>query len=298
QGAVEPQAVAPWLAALGLATDEDGVQETLLAAILDLTAMTRGYLLGYDGGRLARIATRRLDFATELAEGFSTTIADEALITGEPVYVIDAAGAERFRAAASVVALGLRSVVALPVATATTILGVAYADRTAIDPLLGPADLAQLQMLATYAAERTLGLRAAAEAQEARRWALGVASAAGELAATPPAERPAKLAAALARLAGADAAAWYAGETVVACFNRAPALPDGLTERATPAGVYGSLADDAGTPRWLACLAVPGRPEVFGLGGPGADAGASERHLPAALGALAPWLQNFAAGGY
>jgi hypothetical protein len=288
-GALEPQAAAAWLAAIGLAEDEHAVYDALLSAVLQLAAMARGYLLAYRDGRLASIATRQVDLAAELAEGFSSTIADEALITGEPVYVVDAAGSERFGAAASVVALGLHSVVALPVATPTTMLGVVYADRAAIDPVLGAADLALLRMLAAAAAERVLGLRAEARGQAAERWLAGLAPVMSAVAAAPAAGRRTAALAAVAPLAGATAARW-----LDARWGEPLALP-AWTERALarPPGLVGNLADEAGEPCWLAVVGTPAGP--LALAGPGpepADGDALPGLLAPLSAALAPWLEG------
>ena len=131
------------------------------------------------------------------------------LFSGEPLYVADAQADSAWKAAASVLSLGLRTVVALPLATSEEIIGVLYMDRQAIDPLLTAADVAWLAAFASAAAGMIVRERArAAAAARADRMA-AAADLTARVAAAPDglAARHAVLAAALLA-SGAERAFW------------------------------------------------------------------------------------------
>jgi tetratricopeptide (TPR) repeat protein len=201
--------LAAWHEAILTADGEAAVHQTLLSACSALARADRGYLLGYERGRLIEVVTQGLDYAEELAGGFSNTIAEEVLFSGEPLYLIDASADERWKEAASVQSLGLRTVIALPYGTARQILGVVYLDREAIDPVIGPDDLTAFGMLTAAAATRVTALRAAAEGAGQLRGLEAVAAAAVAMAAAPDAAgRAAALADAAIALTGAERAFW------------------------------------------------------------------------------------------
>jgi tetratricopeptide (TPR) repeat protein len=205
--------LAAWHEAVLAAEGEADVHQTLMAACAALTRADRGYLLGYERGRLIEVVTQGLDYAEEVAAGFSNSIAEEVLFTGEPIYLIDASADERWKEAASVQSLGLRTVVALPYGTARQILGVVYLDREAIDPVIGPDDLTALGMLTGAAAAKVTALRAAAEQAVRLRGLEAVAAAAVAMAGQPVAAgKAAVLADAAIALTGAERAFWLVRE--------------------------------------------------------------------------------------
>ncbi|MDB5100037.1 MAG: Response regulator of zinc sigma-54-dependent two-component system, partial [Cyanobacteria bacterium RYN_339] len=208
QGASGPT-VTPWLGRVLDAADERGINEAVLEAVLALVQADRGYLLEYEHGRLVQVVTVGLDYADELDQGFSSSIVEEVLLTGEPVYSFDAATDDRWSGAASVRALGLRTVVGLPYGTPRRLMGVVYAERAAVEPVLGSAELYALDLLARTGAERVAALRMERELLEELAFEREVATAAMAIArSSSPAGRRAALLAAAIRLTGAERAFW------------------------------------------------------------------------------------------
>jgi transcriptional regulator with GAF, ATPase, and Fis domain len=108
------------------------VLETIIDTIIELTDAERGFLLlKDDSGEFAVKVARNIDESS--LEGpefmFSRSIARQVADTGQPVITIDAAGDERFREAASVGDLRLRSVLAAPLSVKGKAVGVIYVDH-------------------------------------------------------------------------------------------------------------------------------------------------------------------------
>ncbi|MCW5804709.1 MAG: sigma 54-interacting transcriptional regulator [Deltaproteobacteria bacterium] len=98
---------------------------------IELTSAERGFLLlRQPDGELAPVVSRNF-IAGDLEGGpsVSRSIAERAAQTGEPVVTIDAGVDERFGAAASVAALRLRSVLAVPLRQRGTVTGCIYVDH-------------------------------------------------------------------------------------------------------------------------------------------------------------------------
>ena len=206
--AIAPTDFAACLEAIAQEADEAGIAQVALQAAMALTHAERGYMLAYERGRLRQAVTLGLSYEAEVEGGFSTTIAESVLYSGEPLYLPDAGADVRWQEAASVMALSLKTVICLPLAIPSKLLGVLYMDRQAIDPLLSEADLALLGALGTTAAsaifrERARRAEASAGQRAARCAELGAA-----LAVTPPDRwRHVLLRAALVA-AGAERAFW------------------------------------------------------------------------------------------
>jgi tetratricopeptide (TPR) repeat protein len=141
-----------WIEALATAPDEGAIAAAALDGVMDLVQAERGYLIGYAEGRIAQVATRGIDYATEAAAGFSQTMVQRVLYAGVPLAVADARTDPAWRDVASVAALDLRAVVCLPLATPDAILGVIYVDRRNLEPAVSDGDLALLAAYATAAA--------------------------------------------------------------------------------------------------------------------------------------------------
>jgi tetratricopeptide (TPR) repeat protein len=211
-GALSPARWLRRLESLASATTEAEVGSRALAGAVELVQADRGYLLSYENGRLHGAITHGMDYRAS-NEAFSHSLAEHALFTSEPLYLMDASADPAWREAASVAALGLRTVVCLPLALPDQILGVIYLDREAIEPLLSPADVTMLHGLAASAAA-AIGrerLRAKAIADQAvahQCLQLALELAAG---ASPADVHQALLAAALVTT-GADRAFWLVPE--------------------------------------------------------------------------------------
>ena len=106
----------------------DRILDEVIDTAIELTAAERGFLLLRQAdGELAPVVARNFSLDGDL--GVSRSIADRAAQTGEPVMTVDAGIDERFGAAASVAALRLRSVLAVPLRQRGTITGCIYVDH-------------------------------------------------------------------------------------------------------------------------------------------------------------------------
>lgn len=142
--------------ALALAKAESEIHACLLESLMAAVHAERGYLLSFQDGQLVEAVTRGIDYEAEIQGGFSHSIAEHVLFAGEPLYLVDASADASWSANASVMALGLRTVICVPYMTPERILGVVYMDRGQVEPLLLPEDLALLRSLATMAAAACL----------------------------------------------------------------------------------------------------------------------------------------------
>ena len=112
------------------------ILDEVIDTAIELTGAERGFLLLRQvGGELTAVVSR--NFAAgdlepapgEATRSVSRSIAERAAQTGEPVVTVDAGIDERFGAAASVAALRLRSVLAVPLRQRATITGCIYVDH-------------------------------------------------------------------------------------------------------------------------------------------------------------------------
>jgi serine/threonine-protein kinase PknK len=164
----------------------------VIDAAIELAQAERGFLVlaDPDGGQRVAVA-RNLD-AAELGRqgGFSRTITQQALTTREAVMTIDAGDDGRFEHAGSIVALRLRSVLAVPLLHDGAAIGCVYVDhrlrRGAFDDdaALRLADLAAVAAVAIANAQAAARLRerTAAAAQLQDELALELAARDAELA--------------------------------------------------------------------------------------------------------------------
>ena len=118
---------------LNTETSVERILDEVIDTAIELSSAERGFLLlRQPDGELAPVVSRNFS-ASELAASGSTpvsrSIAERAAQTGEPVVTVDAGVDERFGAAASVAALRLRSVLAVPLRQRGTITGCIYVDH-------------------------------------------------------------------------------------------------------------------------------------------------------------------------
>ena len=108
------------------------ILDEVIDTAIELTSAERGFLLLRDErGELAPVVSRNFAMADlETADrSVSRSIAERAAQSGEAVITVDAGGDERFAVAASVAALRLRSVLAVPLRQRSTVVGCIYVDH-------------------------------------------------------------------------------------------------------------------------------------------------------------------------
>jgi transcriptional regulator with GAF, ATPase, and Fis domain/Tfp pilus assembly protein PilF len=112
--------------------DVSRILDEVIDTAIEVTAAERGFLLLRQAdGELAPVVSRNFA-ATDLEtseRSVSRSIAERAAQTGEPVVTVDAGIDERFAVAASVAALRLRSVLAVPLRQRGAITGCIYVDH-------------------------------------------------------------------------------------------------------------------------------------------------------------------------
>ncbi|HUJ58047.1 MAG TPA: sigma 54-interacting transcriptional regulator, partial [Kofleriaceae bacterium] len=110
----------------------DRILDEVIDTAIELTAAERGFLLlRQSTGELAPVVSRNFAMG-DLERGersVSRSIAERAAQTGEPVLTVDAGVDDRFAIAASVAALRLRSVLAVPLRQRGAITGCLYVDH-------------------------------------------------------------------------------------------------------------------------------------------------------------------------
>ncbi|XXT23184.1 sigma 54-interacting transcriptional regulator [Sorangium sp. So ce429] len=138
-------------------------------AAIDLTAAERGFLLlEQQGGELRVTVARNVD-REKVGRShlkFSYSIAERAIATQEPVVTVDAQEDERFREHASVHAMRLRSVIAVPIRSPDGVLGALYLDNRFRRARFAPDDV---DLLLAFADQVALALRNARLVEDLRR---------------------------------------------------------------------------------------------------------------------------------
>jgi len=151
--------------------------EEVLDAAIDLSGAERGFIvLRDDDGSLRVRVARGLDrrAIAQSEQLFSRSLSARAIDSGSPISTVDALRDERLDAAASVHALALRSVVAVPFKHEGDVRGAIYLDDRLRPGAFGPddvrllSDLADLASIALDGAERLRRERRQARRLEVR----------------------------------------------------------------------------------------------------------------------------------
>jgi transcriptional regulator with GAF, ATPase, and Fis domain/tetratricopeptide (TPR) repeat protein len=129
------------------------IHEILLEAALDLSGAERGYVLWNDSEGVARVrAGRGLDREAVRADAVSRSIVQRVISGGQALSTVDAAQDVRLSGAASVHALALRSVLAVPIVAHGEVRGALYLDDRLRPFAFGEAEIALLSDLGDLAA--------------------------------------------------------------------------------------------------------------------------------------------------
>jgi tetratricopeptide (TPR) repeat protein len=139
--------------AISEAEELDTVLDQALSALITLADADRGFLVLYDGFReQERLFLAVPGYEHTEDDGFSASVAEQVLWTGEPVFVEDASLDEALSQHQSVQALALRSVLAVPLRANGRTIGVMMADSRRIGRSNSAADQALALALAQAAA--------------------------------------------------------------------------------------------------------------------------------------------------
>jgi transcriptional regulator with GAF, ATPase, and Fis domain len=126
--------------------------EQVVDAVMDLTDAERGAVVV-----LATDHTERIEVTRELGQGeggvgFSRSVIERVLASGDPVLSVDAAADDRFDQSRSISHLNLRSVLAVPLRFRGELLGAAYVDHRLRRGNFDEGDLAHMEEFAELAA--------------------------------------------------------------------------------------------------------------------------------------------------
>ncbi|MBK7072647.1 MAG: sigma 54-interacting transcriptional regulator [Myxococcales bacterium] len=146
--------------------DLERVIDDVIDAALELTGGERAFVLLAEGDGL-RVAAARGFVADALAPtAISRSIAQRAIASGEAVITVDAGADDRFDGAASVAALRLRSVMAVPLFERGQVIGCLYVDHRVRASAFDDAAAATLTELAGLAAVAIATVRLVAAARQ------------------------------------------------------------------------------------------------------------------------------------
>lgn len=151
--------------------DVDEVMERAIDLLIREVGAERGLvMLRADDGTLTPHALRRIDAGELSSEGFrmSRTLLAKVFDTAEPVVSADAQTDDRLAGRASVVGLGLRSILAVPLKVRDRVEGVVYLDDTRRLQAFSDADLELVTFLSELIAIALQNARAHDEVREAR----------------------------------------------------------------------------------------------------------------------------------
>jgi signal transduction histidine kinase len=139
---------------LGTSLEQETVLAQVMDAIIQLTKAERGFLmLRDDDGNLQVKIARNLDQQTLTSDEFkySRTIANLVTDSGQGILTTNAVEDPRFAGGASILAQGLRSIMACPLRARGKIIGIAYVENRVIAGLFSQDDLTTLEALAGQA---------------------------------------------------------------------------------------------------------------------------------------------------
>ncbi len=134
--------------------DLQTVLEKVMDAIIQLTGAERGFLMLMEDGMLNIRVARNFDEET-LTEGditVSRTLTDEVMQTGTAIVTVNARNDPRYAGQTSVIANGLRSIMASPLRRQEQLIGVIYVDNPGQVGAFSNDDLKFLDMFGEQAA--------------------------------------------------------------------------------------------------------------------------------------------------
>lgn len=139
---------------LGTSLDQQTVLEQVMDAIIQLTGAESGFvMLRDDDGNLQVQVARNFDQQTLNSSqlSYSRTITSLVIDSGEGILTSNALEDPRFAAGASIMSMGMRSIMACPLRARGLIIGVAYVENRVVAGLFSPEDLSTLEALAGQA---------------------------------------------------------------------------------------------------------------------------------------------------
>jgi sigma-B regulation protein RsbU (phosphoserine phosphatase) len=140
--------------AINSSLELDVVMEAVMDKVIEVTRAQRGFLmLGDEAGQLHIAVARGLNKEDLQKPDFqySTTIVKQVVETGAPLLTSNAEHDPRFKAGQSIVALGLRSILCVPINVKGRLIGLVYVDNSLKAGVFKESDLALLNSFAAIA---------------------------------------------------------------------------------------------------------------------------------------------------
>ncbi len=140
--------------ALAHETDLAALLERIMDAAVALSGAERGFVILFEGEQLEVKVSRNLRRETLSRPEFSVSrsVVQKVAVTGRSVCLSDASQAEGFEEAQSIVDLGLRSVLCVPLLLQGKTLGALYLDHCTKRGAFGPAEERVLRLFGSQAA--------------------------------------------------------------------------------------------------------------------------------------------------
>jgi sigma-B regulation protein RsbU (phosphoserine phosphatase) len=151
--------------------DFDQALDNAMDAIMQVTNAQRGFLmiLNNDTNELEVLVARGINGEEIENEGYSTTIVNEVVKTGEPLLTNNAQFDTRFSAGQSIIMRGLRAILSAPMMVQDRLIGVVYVDTSMKAGTFRPEDASLIQAVSGLAARAIENARLYAVAKEKGR---------------------------------------------------------------------------------------------------------------------------------
>jgi len=151
--------------------DFDQAIDNAMDAIMQVTHAQRGFLmiLNNDTNELEVLVARGINGEEIENEGYSTTIVNQVVQTGEPLLTNNAQFDNRFSAGQSIIMRGLRAILSAPMLVHDRLIGVVYVDTSMKAGTFRPEDASLIQAVSGLAARAIENARLYAVAREKGR---------------------------------------------------------------------------------------------------------------------------------
>ncbi len=140
--------------AINSSLELDVVMEAVMDKVIEVTNAQRGFLMLSDDDGQLRVEVARGLNKEDLDKPdfqYSTTIVREVVETGQPLLTSNAEHDPRFKAGQSIVALGLRSILCVPINAQGRLIGLVYVDNSLKAGVFTHSDLSLLNSFAAIA---------------------------------------------------------------------------------------------------------------------------------------------------
>lgn len=131
----------------------DEALNNVMDSVMDITKAQRGFLMIADDetGELRTLVVKGVDNETLDEEGYSTTIVNQVVSTGEPLLTNNAQFDTRYQAGESIIMRGLRAILCAPMIVQGRLIGVIYVDTAMRAGTFSQADRDLINLIAGQA---------------------------------------------------------------------------------------------------------------------------------------------------